>query len=58
MKGPDLAQMRRELATNHIVVTCTRPGWEARRDSDGFLVASDKLRNVVIVAYQKMKAKS
>jgi hypothetical protein len=47
--------MRRELNTNHIVVKCTRPGWEARRDSDGFLVTSDKLRNVVIVAYQKMK---
>lgn len=55
MKRPDLAQMRRELATNHIAVKCTRPGWEARRDTDGFHVTSDKLRNVVIIAYQKMK---
>lgn len=47
--------MRRELRVNNIHVACTRPGWEARRDTDSFLVTGRKMRHVIMEAYQKMK---
>lgn len=50
-RSPDLSQMRRELALHHVQINCTKPGWSASRNSDGFIMTGHKLRHVVVRAY-------
>jgi len=50
----DVTAMRRELAVHHVVVACTRPGWKAHRESDGFTVTGRKMRHVIMEAHNKI----
>jgi hypothetical protein len=52
-KGPDLAQMRQQLAKLGVNIVCLRPSWMASGPGD-YIMVRDTLRQVVQDSYKNL----